>query len=423
MIKRLALALLLIGTVANAQSIGPSPSSGGGGATTCAGLSDAGPFCSGTAATSLTGTLAAERLPAFSGDITTSAGSAATTLATVNSNVGSFGSATASPTYTVNGKGLITAAANVTITPAVGSITGLGTGVATALGVNVGSAGSPVLFNGAGGTPSSLVGTNITGTASGLTAGNVTGLTTNGTAAVGQLPGTTTSDNAATGKVGEYLTSSASTNTSSTITLTIASPMVVTWNSHGLTATLNNCTPVTITTNGTLPTGLPSIPTVTTPVVYVIGSSITTNTFQAASTIANCIAATAINTTGSQSGTHTGTTGTRLQNNTAADIGGLSLTAGDWEVWAQVATSPGVTTTSTYTQGWVSLSSVSVPTPYLSGTYVYSVTTTAGNGFGTTTGPLRVSIASTTTVFASCYVSFAISTNSCVGKMEARRIR
>ena len=43
------------------------------------------------------------------------------------------------------------------------SITGLGTGVATALAVNVGSAGAPVLFNGAGGTPSSLTLTNATG--------------------------------------------------------------------------------------------------------------------------------------------------------------------------------------------------------------------------------------------------------------------
>jgi hypothetical protein len=58
---------------------------------------------------------------------------AAGTLATVNSNVGTFGSATKSVTTTVNGKGLITAISEQTLTPAVGSITGLGTNVATFL--------------------------------------------------------------------------------------------------------------------------------------------------------------------------------------------------------------------------------------------------------------------------------------------------
>lgn len=46
---------------------------------------------------------------------------------------------------------------------AVGDITGLGTGVATALAVNVGSAGAPVVLDGAGGTPSSITLTNATG--------------------------------------------------------------------------------------------------------------------------------------------------------------------------------------------------------------------------------------------------------------------
>ncbi len=48
----------------------------------------------------------------------------ALTLATVNSNVGSFGSGTQVATFTVNAKGLTTAAGNVTITPAASSITG-----------------------------------------------------------------------------------------------------------------------------------------------------------------------------------------------------------------------------------------------------------------------------------------------------------
>lgn len=53
-----------------------------------------------------TGTLAAARMPALTGDITTSAGAVATTLATVNSNVGTFQG------ITVNAKGLVTAASN-----------------------------------------------------------------------------------------------------------------------------------------------------------------------------------------------------------------------------------------------------------------------------------------------------------------------
>lgn len=97
-----------------------------------------------------------------SGDATL-ASTGAVTLATVNSNVGAFGSATAAPAVTVNAKGLVTAVTTNTITPAVGSITGLGTGVATALAVNVGTAGAPVVNGGALGTPSSGTLTNCSG--------------------------------------------------------------------------------------------------------------------------------------------------------------------------------------------------------------------------------------------------------------------
>lgn len=54
------------------------------------------------------------------------------------------------------------------------------TGVQTALWVNVGSAGAPVLFNGAGGTPSSMTATNLSGTATALNIwGNAATVTTN----------------------------------------------------------------------------------------------------------------------------------------------------------------------------------------------------------------------------------------------------
>lgn len=78
--------------------------------------------------------------------------------------------------------------------------------------------------------------------------------------------------------------------TGATVTITIASPGVVTWTSHGL----SDGNTVTFTTTGALPTGLSS-----SVVYYVVSSS--TNNFRVALTAGG----TAINTSGSQSGVHT----------------------------------------------------------------------------------------------------------------------
>jgi len=55
-------------------------------------------------------------LKALTGDVSTTAGSLVTALATVNGNVGTFGSGTSVGTFTVNAKGLITAASSSLIT-------------------------------------------------------------------------------------------------------------------------------------------------------------------------------------------------------------------------------------------------------------------------------------------------------------------
>lgn len=70
---------------------------------------------SGSASDLSSGTVPAARMPALTGDITTSVGTVATTLATVNSNVGSFGDSTHFTNFTVNAKGLITAASQVAV--------------------------------------------------------------------------------------------------------------------------------------------------------------------------------------------------------------------------------------------------------------------------------------------------------------------
>jgi hypothetical protein len=77
-----------------------------------------------------------------------------------------------------------------------------------------------------------------------------------------------------------------------TFTVTLASPGVFTLNNHGFTAG----SPIYFTTDGALPTGLTA-----STVYYVIAGGLTTNTFEVAATAGG----TAINTSGSQSGTHT----------------------------------------------------------------------------------------------------------------------
>jgi hypothetical protein len=77
------------------------------------------------AATNLSGTNTGDQTITLTGDVTGSGtGSFAATLATVNSNVGTFGSATQVAQVTLDGKGRATAASNVTITPAASSVTG-----------------------------------------------------------------------------------------------------------------------------------------------------------------------------------------------------------------------------------------------------------------------------------------------------------
>ncbi len=120
-------------------------------------------------------------ITALSGDITASGpGSASATLATVNTNTGSFGSSSAIPSFTVNGKGLITAASTNSVVAPAGTLTG------TTLASNVVSSSLTSVGTLSGLTVTATITGNISGnaatattatTASAVAAGNITGTT------------------------------------------------------------------------------------------------------------------------------------------------------------------------------------------------------------------------------------------------------
>lgn len=248
-----------------------------------------------------------------------------------------------------------------------------------------------------------------------------------GTASPGQIPGTTTNDNAAAGKVGQYViattTGTAAQQATSTITVTIASPAVVTW---GTTVPyladpngIATCAGVYFTTTGALPTGITASTN-----YFVIGSSISGNTFQIATSCDNAIAGTAINTSGTQSGTHTAFPGATLTSAVSINLAGMALTAGDWDVletagfFSNTTTSVTLMAASTNTTTATLIGKVGTRTQYSTAAMVPGV---ANNIIST--GPGRYSLSATTTIYCVASSSFTISTMDAWGGCQARRVR
>lgn len=217
--------------------------------------------------------------------------------------------------------------------------------------------------------------------------------------------------------LGDYVTSGLclSNATTATITVTIAAPGVVTWTAHGFTGAC----PVVFTTSGALPTGITSGTT-----YWIVPSTITTNTFQIATTVANALAGTAITTSGSQSGTQTGTAGAPLTSTTAANITGVSLSQGEWECRSKVSRALGASTSVTKLS---SSNSGTTATMVAQGSNAATYLSTAANVMGvggtdTTVAIDRQSFTSTSNLFLVANDTFSVSTDNAFGAITCRRV-
>lgn len=239
------------------------------------------------------------------------------------------------------------------------------------------------------------------------------------TALLGQLPGTTANDNATAGNVGEYMISSCPLQ-NATVTITIASPAVVTYTGHGYsnTAPHADTCPITFTTSGALPTGLTAGTT-----YWVDPASITTNTFRVATSVANALAGTDVTTTGTQSGTQTGTADAVMATATAKNITGLALTAGDWDCGGVQIDAPAGSTVVSGLTAAINTTTDTLPLPTATGAYAGSQYSLTGTARTNSLPPGRFSLASLTNTFMVGFATFTTAAEVDYGIMRCRRVR
>lgn len=115
---------------------------------------------------------------------------------------------------------------------------------------------------------------------------------------------------------------------------------------------------------------------------------------------------------------------------TAADVTSISLTAGDWDVNGQVNHNAAATTNVTLLQIGISATSATLPTqPGGSGigtdplAIERRAASVPGGVLTTAVGPVRVSLATTTTIYLVVQDTFTISTMGAYGTIRARRVR
>ncbi len=238
------------------------------------------------------------------------------------------------------------------------------------------------------------------------------------------IVGTAAADLPTAGSVGEvasiHCVVGTAAQAATAVTITIATPAVVTWTSHTFVPSsglANYTCPINFT--GTPPTGI-AVGTN----YYIIGSTVSGDTFQIADTSAHALAGTnKINTTGSDGGT-TAYIGNLATTNNVFPAAGLSLVAGDWDC-TELAEYQELTT--------LTVSRWAHGINPASGTALGSIGTFQDNRIVSgavgafnqyQTGPVvQENISATTTVFQTVSASFTVGTMNIGGFLRCRRMR
>lgn len=166
---------------------------------------------------------------------------------------------------------------------------------------------------------------------------------------------------------------------------------------------------LSITGTGTFSSGLTSSSLTFTSTTGIVGT--TTNNSAAAGSVGEYVSSTVL--FGSA---------VSLSSDTPADVTSISLTAGDWDVWGSVAYSAGGILTSVY--AWINTASASLPTIPNNGAFqILSANFPSGALQVLSAGMMRISIASTTTIYLTARATISTSTASAYGFIGARRVR
>ena len=261
--------------------------------------------------------------------------------------------------------------------------------------------------------------------------GNVVGV-------FGGILGSTTNDSALPGEIGEYAQTAMNTVSATGIALTgtngppVASPVVCTLTAWDSTKSFANLQSVFLTSASSVFTGASANTN-----YYVCNFNPATLTFNLASTLAKAVAAqngtgvADINNTVIGTGTLTVHQGSYGTSTSAADVCGLALTPGDWDVDAVVANVLVSTAQLTVVAAWLAqVGGSSLPTTsanifaqglFQTGTVTY--TTLGAMPLAPIAGTLRISLLTPGYVALACQNTFSTAQVNPQGFIRARRVR